>query len=94
MGRDTRPHMEPEQGDTDWMDNGLCRGQDPNIWFPTPANDRSLQITARQTCRQCPVREECLEYALTHKAQGVWGGTDSIERHAILRARRRRMSIV
>ena len=45
---------------------------------------------ARRMCAGCPVRAECLEYALLHRIpQGVWGGASERERRRILRARRR-----
>lgn len=38
-------------------------------------------------CRTCPVRAECLEYALDIGAVGIWGGTTTEQRRQI-RARR------
>ena len=39
--------------------------------------------------RGCPVRIECLEYALLHRIEhGVWGGASERERRRILRRRR------
>ena len=37
---------------------------------------------------QCPVRPECLEYALeVRETHGIWGGLNEMERRALLRAR-------
>jgi WhiB family redox-sensing transcriptional regulator len=45
---------------------------------------------ARAVCRYCPVRVECLEYALaTRQEDGVWGGTTPWERRSIRRRRQR-----
>ncbi|WP_460782771.1 WhiB family transcriptional regulator [Nonomuraea sp. N2-4H] len=39
---------------------------------------------AKQVCAGCPVREPCLEYALsTRQAHGVWGGTDPGQRREL-----------
>jgi hypothetical protein len=44
---------------------------------------------AQKVCASCPVRVECLEYALTHRIEhGVWGGASERERRRILRRRR------
>lgn len=57
--------------ETEWMRAARCRDQDPNLWFP---HDGDLG-PALAVCRECPVRVECLEYALRHRIDyGVWGG--------------------
>lgn len=33
-------------------------------------------------CDDCPVAQDCLEYALIYEEQGVWGGTTEKERDA------------
>lgn len=54
--------------------------------------DRHLRAALLQTeqakavCRRCPVREQCLEWALeTGQSIGVWGGTSETERRALKR---------
>jgi len=38
-------------------------------------------LRAKAVCAQCPVRSECLEWALeTAQPHGVWGGLDEQER--------------
>jgi WhiB family redox-sensing transcriptional regulator len=68
------------------MAHGRCRETDPELWFPTKG-DNSLQ--ARLICQACPVRVECLEWALRHNELGVWGGVTEIARRRILTARRK-----
>lgn len=44
---------------------------------------------AREMCACCPVRAECLEFALDNKEQhGIWGGTSERERRKLRSARR------
>lgn len=72
----------------DWMINANCRGQDPDIFFPTNGHNL-LTRPAVETCNQCPVQLDCLEYALQHKIDhGIWGGTSERERRRILKGRR------
>jgi hypothetical protein len=45
--------------------------------FPKRKKDLSYITEARRICRSCPVRSECLDYALTYPVtdlHGVWGG--------------------
>jgi WhiB family redox-sensing transcriptional regulator len=72
--------------DTTFMLHAKCRGMNPSVFFPT---DGAGFETARRICLECPVRVECLEYALEHRIdQGAWGGTSERERRRILRRRR------
>lgn len=46
---------------------------------------------ARQICSACPMRELCLEYAMTHRIRfGMYGGLTPIERRRIERRDRRK----
>ncbi|ANS62678.1 regulatory protein [Streptomyces lincolnensis] len=78
-----------------WRDHAACRHEDPDLFFPIGTTGPALvqQEQAKAVCRRCPVREECLEWALdTGQAIGVWGGTSENERRALKRraaARRR-----
>jgi WhiB family redox-sensing transcriptional regulator len=43
----------------------------------------------RQLCGRCPVREECLAFALADESlTGVWDGTNERERRAWRKAKR------
>jgi len=69
-----------------WMLDARCRDLDPAEFFPS---DGVGVERARRICAECPVRAECLEYALTYRIDhGVWGGASERERRRILRARR------
>jgi WhiB family redox-sensing transcriptional regulator len=72
--------------DATWMLRAKCRGMNPSNFFPT---DGAGFEAARKVCLECPVRAECLEYALVNRIdQGAWGGTSERERRRILRRRR------
>jgi WhiB family redox-sensing transcriptional regulator len=43
---------------------------------------------AKQICLKCPIRQRCLDYALTNNERyGVWGGLTERERGSLLRRR-------
>lgn len=75
--------------------HGACLGVDPQVFFPdkprmgrNPAPD--FYATARRICAACPVRGECLDYALHERiVHGFWGGLDPDQRAVIRRQRRK-----
>ena len=68
----------------DWQARGACRTGDPDAWFA----DNMTTAAAQRLCAPCPVRAECLTWALdTDERYGVWGGTTAAERLRIRRAR-------
>jgi WhiB family redox-sensing transcriptional regulator len=72
-----------------WRDGAACSHHDPELFFPIGAAGPALDQVerAKQVCRQCPVREPCLRWAL-HRgvAFGIWGGATEDERRAMRRA--------
>nr|WP_166659898.1 WhiB family transcriptional regulator [Actinomycetospora succinea] len=68
----------------DWRHSARCRDEDPETLFVQGA----LQRDAREVCRSCPVRTECLAHALDNRIRfGVWGGMTERERRALLKRR-------
>jgi WhiB family redox-sensing transcriptional regulator len=69
-----------------WQDYAKCVGADPDLFFP----DTAIHVgDVRRICATCPVRVQCLEFALEHNERdGIWGGTTPRERRAIRRHRR------
>lgn len=68
-----------------WYDRGSCRTSDLDTdhWFhQNPTHPISRK--AKAVCARCPVRESCLEDALSvPDTQGIWGGLDQYERHML-----------
>lgn len=68
----------------DWVRQAACRGADPAIFFPG-RGESTREVKA--ICRGCPVRAECLTYAIQHgEWHGIWGGLSEHQRRK-LRAR-------
>jgi WhiB family redox-sensing transcriptional regulator len=62
----------------EWTDAALCAEVGGDAWFPEQG---MLPTYAKSICAQCPVRLDCLAYALrTRQAYGVWGGLTERER--------------
>lgn len=60
-----------------WRDDAAC--PDSGLDFFT--NNTQRKYDARAVCMsQCPVRWDCLQYALAHQELfGIWGGVDEYE---------------
>jgi WhiB family redox-sensing transcriptional regulator len=74
----------PEE-DLRWQKRANCLGAGPQLFFPERgASTRE----AKAVCRNCQVRQECLEFALRHGEKfGIWGGYSERERRKIKKAR-------
>jgi WhiB family redox-sensing transcriptional regulator len=71
--------------DRGWQSRANCMGVDPDLFFPERgASTRE----AKEVCRGCVAREDCLEYALDNGEKfGIWGGMSERERRRLRRAR-------
>lgn len=63
-----------------WQDRARCRGETGFDFTPDSENDRELERVRSAWCNACPVRPECLAYALLYHCSGYWGGTSKAER--------------
>ncbi len=73
----------------DWQVRAACRGMDAATFFH-PENERGRsrrrrEEQAKRICSDCPVRRECLGWALSvGEPYGVWGGLSPTERDELL----------
>lgn len=84
--------------DTTWRDRAACKGKQ-KLFFAVACGDQYSKISrlraesdpyayARTICAECPVRRECLDFALNlarsgQQVDGMWGGLDERERRKI-----------
>jgi len=79
--------LEPAEplGIPSWQDQALCAEVDTEIFFPEKGGSTR---EAKQVCRGCEVRAQCLEYALERDERfGIWGGVSERERRHLKRGR-------
>jgi WhiB family transcriptional regulator, redox-sensing transcriptional regulator len=75
-----------------WRTQAACRGEDPELFFPIGTTGPVLEqiAEAKEVCARCPVRDACLDFALsTGQAYGIWGGLTEDERRSLRRRRQR-----
>lgn len=74
-----------EYQNDNWRAEALCAGQPQEMFFPEDKKDVSKE--ARQMCAECPVKEECLAFAIrTGEKHGLWGGLSPKKRRPLRKA--------
>jgi Transcription factor WhiB len=64
-----------------WRELAACRGTDLEVFFPGRGETAG---PARQVCAACPVRQPCLDYAISNRiTHGIWAGLTERERRAL-----------
>lgn len=81
IGRPTTPAVHTRETG-DWRTRAACRHEDPELFFPVGHSAEAQAQTefAKWVCTRCPVRAECLGWALEMGMSGVWGGLSEDER--------------
>ena len=76
----------------EWRNGAACLDEEPELFFPVGTSGpavRQIQA-AKQVCRRCDVREQCLAWAMeVGQDHGVWGGLSEDERRALKRRKAR-----
>ena len=66
-----------------WAAFAVCRDRDPDTFFPVTTDGEREAI---RICEGCPVRIDCLEFAIETRVRfGVWGGVTEKQRRSIRR---------
>jgi len=79
--RETIANREP------WTEQALCAQVDQEMFFVEKGGSTK---PAKTVCQLCPVRLECLQYALDHEERfGVWGGLSERERRKLTKPKHR-----
>ena len=73
--------------DVTWKQRGNCAGMDPGKFFPPQGtSSKAVRLLILETCSYCPVREDCLQYAIeTGEDEGIWGGMTARDRRPLRR---------
>jgi WhiB family redox-sensing transcriptional regulator len=76
-----------------WQVKAACRGPQAAVFFPPPHSERKderldRERAAKAICKTCPVRRDCLDYAIRiREPHGIWGGLNEIERKQLIERR-------
>lgn len=68
-----------------WQALGACAGIDPELFYPKRGESTR---EAKRVCSGCPVKQECLEFAVDNSEKfGIWGGLSERQRREIRKRR-------
>ncbi|MGQ0577166.1 MAG: WhiB family transcriptional regulator [Pseudonocardia sp.] len=73
-----------------WRAAAVCAQVDPELFFPESYRGRPAQrqvAAAKRVCAGCPVRAQCLSFALGALSDGIAGGLTPQERRDVPRDR-------
>jgi WhiB family redox-sensing transcriptional regulator len=74
-----------------FTDSANCVGIDVNMFFTEDGSSTFQEENfLKRTCATCPVKSECLDYALNHAVLGWWGGTSELQRKRL----RKKLNII
>ena len=61
--------------DRSWQDGAACYGMDVNLFY-------AVEVTkeVKDTCKRCPVFEECERHSLRYEIHGFWAGMTEEQR--------------
>lgn len=86
--------------DTEWMALANCIGEDTDLFFPTregginSSAERERVRKVAAICRECIVKDECLDFAIANNERyGIWGGM-SEKRRRYVKAERLGISLL
>ena len=77
------------QGKIDWT-QARCRGINTEVFYLEESQlwDRKMSLKMiRKVCFSCPIRQECLTYAIEKEEEGTWGGLSHWERNEVIKGR-------
>lgn len=78
----------------EWILTAACRGVEPDTFFPGKLGLEHPEVQgAIAICSTCPVRQQCLEYAMALEAHtvfrhGIFGGLTPHQRNKLVRVSR------
>jgi hypothetical protein len=71
------------------MTQAACKDVDPEMFFPEQGSKYKTAEMAKEVCKSCVIKFDCLQTALENKYDGVWGGLTTVERDSLQRRERR-----
>lgn len=83
-----------------WRERAACREMDVSAFYPAQdeartgsgqwAGPRQRDDDPRPVCAGCPVRMQCLDFAIDNRERyGIWGGLNERERRNVAEKRKR-----
>jgi WhiB family redox-sensing transcriptional regulator len=85
-------NLQPDWAAEEWKKWALCAEVGGEWFFPEAKCRPDPQVL--RLCEACPVRQECLDYAIANRLmEGVWGGLTGKQRARYASAQRRQRQL-
>lgn len=72
----------------DYNEASCTKATDPEVFWPQGPHAEVMTELAKSFCATCPEKLKCLDHALHHEREGIWGETTPGERDALRRKMR------
>lgn len=83
--------------DLSWQLRAACNADTAEFFSNEPGDiavvKKARERHAKKICRECPVINECLLYAIRHKESGIWGGMTERERKKLVKKSRKNVDV-
>lgn len=67
-----------------WQTKAACSEDKDFVDFPKKTETKAIAYS-KSVCLYCPVRRECLAYAVTERIdEGIWGGTETSQQRSLM----------
>ena len=76
-----------DDGDSKWMADASCVGLDTEMFFLDKGSKADPLIV--KMCNACPVKADCISYAIKYNMDGHWGNTNKRKRERLRAASNR-----
>lgn len=87
LRRRDAPPLDPAEMTARWRRRAACRTEDVNVFFIDQGDMDTLK-QAKALCARCPVRRQCLDFAIeNNERHGIWGGLSRKDRNRIRKRR-------
>ena len=75
----------------EWVQDAVCRGTPHSNEMMFSFSRQGIEL-AQMLCSTCPVRVQCLRYAIRQgEDHGVWGGVEAKDRYQLRRGKLRKV---
>lgn len=67
----------------EWVEDAACYGMGWDLFFPDRPDSKKAIEKAKKVCAGCPVKAQCLDYAIETDSPGIWAGLGPRQRRTI-----------
>ena len=70
----------------DWS-QANCHATDLESFYRSDPGTKTVNKLLHRICSNCPIMQECGDYAVKHERHGYWGGMTALQRRSVRNAK-------